>query len=152
MIRWAFTLLTLLLGFSSVEAQQRSTIPRIGYLTGTGASGPGPFFEAFGQRLRHHGYVEGKNLLLEHRYVQGGTDRIPIIVSELIQTKVDALVLGQLQAIRAAKDQTSTIPIVMVTTVDPVESGLVASFARPGANMTGVALLKRELNGKRLNC
>ncbi len=126
-------------------------ISRIGYLTGTGDSNdPGPFFEAFRQGLRDQGYTEGKNILVEHRYVEGRVDRIPSIVAELLQLKVDALVLGQLQAIRAAKQITNTIPIVVVTTVDPVASGLIDSFARPGGNITGLTRLTRELNGKRL--
>jgi putative tryptophan/tyrosine transport system substrate-binding protein len=133
------------------DAQQSAKISRIGYLTGTGdAKNPGPYFEAFRQGLRSLGYIEGKNILVEYRYTEGKVDRIPSIVAELIQLKVDVLVLGQLQAIRAAKDATKTIPIVALTTVDPVESGLIESLARPGANLTGITLLTRELNGKRL--
>ena len=134
-----------------VGAQQQARIPRIGYLTGTGApNNPGPFFEAFRQGLQNQGYTEGKNILVEYRYVEGSVDSIPSIVAELVQLRVDALVLGQLQAIRAAKRLTNTIPIVVVTTVDPVALGLVDSFARPGSNVTGITLLTRELNGKRL--
>ena len=144
-------LIVSLAAFGSVEAQPSGKVPRIGYLTGTGGpDDPGPFFEAFRQGLRTQGYIEGKNILIEHRYVKEQVEQIPTMVSELVQLKLDALVLGQLQAIRAAKDQTTTIPIVMITTVDPVTSGLVKSFSRPGSNVTGVALLTRELNGKRL--
>ena len=83
---------------SSVVSAQPARIPRVGYLTGTGDSNdPGPFFEAFRQGLRNQGYTEGKNIVVEHRYVEGRVDRIPSIVAELVQLKVDALVLGQLQ-------------------------------------------------------
>jgi putative ABC transport system substrate-binding protein len=149
---FGFALCALLFAISgSVEAQQPGKIPRIGYLTGTGDSNdPGPFFDAFRHGLRNQGYIEGKNILVEHRYAEGRVDRIPSIVADLVQLKVDALVLGQLQAIRAAKQITNTIPIIMVTTVDPVTSGLIDSFARPGSNITGITLLTRDLNGKRL--
>ena len=109
--------------------------PRIGYLSGTQPSGRCPN-EAFRQGLRDLGYIEGKNILVEYRYAEGKLDRLPSLVAELVQLKVDVLV-PKFPAIRAAKQATKTIPIVMVTTADPVATGIVDSLARPGGNITG---------------
>jgi putative ABC transport system substrate-binding protein len=128
------------------EAQQPKKVPRIGFVSGS----PGPDVQGFQQGLRELGYVEGKNILVEYRYYEGVTERSPSLVTELVQFKVDILVVSQLAAIRAAKQLTRTIPIVMVTTADPVAIGLIDSLARPGGNVTGITLLTRELNGKRL--
>jgi putative ABC transport system substrate-binding protein len=126
-------------------------IPRIGFVSGAGdPSNPGPTVEAFRQGLRDRGYNEGKNILVEYRYAEGQRDRGPSLVSELAQLKVDVLVLLTLPSVRAAKEATKTIPIVMVLAVDPVETGIVDSLARPGGNVTGIATLQRELSGKRL--
>jgi len=131
-------------------AQHPAKVPRIGYLSRTGDSkNPGPQVEVFRQGLRDVGYIEGKNIRVEYRYIEG-TDSIPSLVAELVQLKVDVLVLGPLPAIRAAKQATKTIPIVMVTTQDPVAAGFVDSLARPGGNITGLTTLQRELSGKRL--
>ena len=135
----------------SVDAQQPAKIPRIGYISGTGdASNPGPNVEAFRQGLRDLGYVEEKNILIEYRYVEGNVDRIPSLVAELVQLKVDVLVSPNTPVIRAAKQATETIPIVMVTNEDPVAAGFIDSLARPGGNVTGLTRLTRELSGKRL--
>jgi putative tryptophan/tyrosine transport system substrate-binding protein len=134
-----------------VEAQQPKKIPRVGYVSGSGdASNPGPLVEAFRQGLRDLGYIEGKNILVEYRYAEGKLDPIPSIVAELVQLNVDVIVAAALPAIRAAKQTTKTIPIVMVTTQDPVAAGIVDSLARPGGNITGLTRLTRELRGKRL--
>jgi putative ABC transport system substrate-binding protein len=114
------------------------------------ASNPGPRVEAFRQGLRDLGYIEGNNILVEFRYLEGDVNRAPTLVAELVQLNVDVLVLVTLPSIRAAKQATKTIPIVMVTTVDPVGTGLVDSLARPGGNITGLTRLTRELSGKRL--
>jgi putative ABC transport system substrate-binding protein len=106
--------------------------------------------EAFRQGLRDLGYIEQRNILVELRYVEGQADRIPSLVAELVQLKVDVLVSGTFPAIRAAKQATNTIPIVMVTAQNPVEAGLVDSLAHPGGNITGVTRLTRDLSGKRL--
>jgi putative ABC transport system substrate-binding protein len=138
---------------SFAEAQQSTTIPRIGYLSRRGTptpTTPDPNAEAFRKGLRDLGYIEGKNIFLEFRYAEGKGDRLPGLVAELMQLKVDALVSGTIQAIRAAKDATKTIPIVMAITDDPVAAGLVDSLARPGGNITGVTRLTRDLSGKRL--
>ena len=135
----------------SAEAQQPTKIPRIGYVSATGdPKTPGPQIDGFRQGLRDLGYIEEKNILVEYRYIEGNSDSIPSLVAELVQLKVDVLVLGPQPAIRAAKHATKTIPIVMVTTQDPVAAGFVHSLARPGGNITGLTTLQRELSGKRL--
>ena len=132
-----------------VSAQQPA---RIGYISGTGsASNPGPYVEALRQGLRDLGYVEGKNFEIEFRGAEGKPDRMPSLVTELVQLKVDVLVVPTAAgAIHAAKQATKTIPIVMVTLLDPVATGLVDSLAHPGGNITGLATLQRDLSGKRL--
>ena len=143
---------TMVLAFcSSAEAQESGKIPRIGYVRVVGVpSIPGPNVEAFRQGLKDLGYVEGKNILIEFRYAEGKRDRVPSLVAELVQLKVDVLISGDDPAIRAAKGATKTIPIVMVINQDPVATGLVDSLARPGGNITGISRLTRELSGKRL--
>jgi len=139
--------------FGGIEAgaQQPAKIPRIGYVSGTGdPKTPGLQVETFRQGLRDLGYVEGKNILIEHRYTEGNQDRAPKFVAELIQLNVDVLLTTTSPAIRAAKQATKTIPIVMVTTSDPIATGLIDSLARPGGNITGITRLTRDLNGKRL--
>jgi putative ABC transport system substrate-binding protein len=130
------------------DAQQPTKIPRIGYLSGTGFEAP--TIVGFRQGLRDLGYVEGKNILIEYRDTGVTQDRIPKLVAELVQLKVDVLVVSTGPTIRAAKQATKTIPIVMVTTEDPVATGLINTLARPGGNVTGLTLLSRELSGKRL--
>src|SRR5215470_3398668 len=133
------------------EAQQPKKIPRIGYLSPTGDSNaPGLNVEAFRRGMRELGYIEGKNILVEYRYIEGKPDRIPGLVNEFVQLKVDVLVLVPLTALRIAKQVTKTIPIVMVISDDPVTTGIVDSLARPGGNITGLSTLTRELSGKRL--
>ena len=132
-----------------VEAQQK--VPRIGYVSGTGdPSNPGRNVEAFRQGLRDLGYVEGKNILIEYRYYERDRDRIPRLIAELVELKVEILVATSPPDIRAAKQATKTIPILIVTTQDPVATGIVDSLARPGGNITGLTTLSRDLTGKRL--
>ncbi len=137
---------------ASAEAQQpTNTIPRIGHVSGTGdPKNPDISARAFRQGLRDLGYIEGKNILVEYRYAEGKLDRVPALVAELVQLKVDLLVTSFLPGIRAAKQATKTIPIVFVTGVDPVAAGIVDSLARPGGNVTGLTTLARDLSGKRL--
>ena len=133
------------------EAQQPKKVPRIGYVRVVGTpSPPGPNVEAFRRGLRDLGYVEGENIVIEFRYAEGKPDRIPSLVAELVQLKVDVLISSDGPTIRAAKQATKTIPIVMVINQDPVASGLVHSLAHPGGNITGISRLTRELSGKRL--
>jgi ABC-type uncharacterized transport system substrate-binding protein len=136
-----------------VEAQSAGKVPRIGYVALRNAptsTVPDPATGAFREGLRDLGYVEGKNIFVEYRYAEGKVDRIPVLVTELVQLKVDVLVSPNSQTIRAAKQATKTLPIVMVTTTDPVAAGFVDSLAHPGGNITGVTRLTRELSGKRL--
>ena len=137
--------------FHPVEAQQPKKVPRIGYISNSGdANNPGPFLQAFRQGLRDFGYIEGKNILVEFRSAEGKLDRIPGFVAELVQRKVAVLIATNLPAIRAAKEATKSIPIVILTVQDPVAIGLVDSLARPGGNITGLTTLARDLSGKRL--
>jgi putative ABC transport system substrate-binding protein len=133
------------------QAQTAGKNPRIGHVSGTGnADNPELSVQAFRQGLRDLGYVEGKNILVEYRYAEGKLDRAPQLVAELVQLKVDVLVANFLPGIRAAKEATKTIPVVMVTGVDPVATGIVESLARPGGSITGLTTLGRDLSGKRL--
>jgi ABC-type uncharacterized transport system substrate-binding protein len=120
----------------SVQAQQPTKVPRIGYLSGAGPDADN--LKGFRQGLRDLGYIEGKNILIEYRDTGATEDRIPNLVAELVQLKVDVLVVATLTMIRSAKQATKTIPIVMVTSADPVATGLIDSLARPGGNVTGV--------------
>ena len=151
---WLSRFLAVLIVFAlsiPAEAQQPAKIPRIGYVSGTGdSSNPGPYVAALRQGLRDLGYIDGKNIVIEYRGAEGKLERIPGIVAELVQLNVDVLVVLIPQAIRAAKQATKTIPIVMVTQEDPVAAGLIDSLARPGGNITGLATLQRDLSGKRL--
>jgi putative tryptophan/tyrosine transport system substrate-binding protein len=147
----AFMVLLDLLSLSFAEAQQPNKMARIGYVSGTGnALDQGPYVDALRQGLRDLGYIEGKSFVIEYRGAEGKLDRMPILVAELVQLKVDVLIVAVLPAIRAAKQLTKTIPIVMVSNVDPVATGIVDTLARPGGNITGLATRNRELSGKRL--
>ena len=109
-----------------------------------------PFLAAFRQGLRELGYAEGKNIVVEYRYAHGMVDRVPEIVAELIRLKVDLLMVGGAAAARAAKAQTTTVPIVFALPGDPVGSGLVSSLSHPGGNATGMSTLLPELSRKQL--
>src|SRR5215510_7621200 len=134
----------------SVEAQQPAKIPRIGYLTADPLSAISANRDAFRQGLRELGYVEEKNLVIEWRVSEGKPDHELALASELVRLKVDVIVGGGSSSIRAARQATAIIPIVMVNGGDAVGSGFVASLARPGGNITGLATLRPELSGKRL--
>ena len=134
---------------SSAEAQQPTKVPRIGIVTGN-RNEPGSRIKIFRQALQELGYIEGKNILVEYRDTEGNRDSVPGIVAELVSLKVDVLFSTQAIVVRAAKQATKTIPIVMAITPDPVATGLVDSLARPGGNITGLTFLTRELSGKRL--
>jgi putative ABC transport system substrate-binding protein len=121
---------------------------RIGFVRGSAP--PAAEVEAFRQGLRELGYVEGKNLDILFRWAEGRDERLPSLVAELIQLNVDLIVSSAPAATRAAKEATTTIPIVMVTVADPVAFGFVRSLARPGGNITGFAFQHPELSGKRL--
>jgi len=137
------------LGFAA-EAQQPKKIPLVGYVSSNTPSSPGPLLGSFRQGLRDLGYIEGKNILVEYRYTEGNNGRDSSLVAELLQLKVDLLVIPTLPGMAAAKQATTTVPIVIVANADPVALGLVDSLAHPGGNVTGLATLNRELSGKRL--
>jgi putative tryptophan/tyrosine transport system substrate-binding protein len=136
----------------AAEAQQATTVHRVGRLLAAGspAAGPDPAFEAFRQGLRALGYVEGQNIVIEDRYAEGSQARLRDLATELTRLPVDVMVAEGAAAIRAAQHATRTIPIVMAATWDPVGQGFVASLARPGGNITGLSFLGAELPGKRL--
>jgi putative ABC transport system substrate-binding protein len=131
-------------------AQQPARIHRIGILAAPSASFFSARVEAFRQRLRELGYVEGKNLFIEYRYAEGKPERLPDLAAELVRLKVDVIVTGGGPTILAAKKASGTIPIIFAPSNDPVGAGLVSSLARPGGNITGLSTMTPDLDGKRL--
>jgi putative ABC transport system substrate-binding protein len=140
----------LLATFSPAEAQQAGKVPRIGFLDGSTASGSAVLVKAFLHELRKLGWIEGKNIIIEYRFGEQKNERLPELAAELVRLKVDLIVSAGTVAALAAKNATTTIPIVMGNAGDPVGAGLVASLARPGGNVTGLEGLGPELNTKRL--
>ena len=136
----------------TAEAQQPKKVSRIGYLSPVDAATDSPRAEGIRLALRELGYIEGQNIAIEYRYAEGRPDRAPELAAELVRLKVDIIVVASGdQWIRAAKNATKTIPIVMAGQgSDPVRAGHVESLARPGGNVTGLTNLTRELGGKRL--
>lgn len=141
-----------LASFCPAKAQQTSkAIPRIGLIVSTGTpESPSPLLEAFRQGLRDRGFVENTNVLIERRYAEGRLDRMSPFVNEFVQQKVDGILGANNVVIRAAKEATSTLPIVMISSIDPVEAGYVQSYRRPGRNITGIAWISRDLVAKRM--
>ncbi|HEX6216516.1 MAG TPA: ABC transporter substrate-binding protein [Vicinamibacterales bacterium] len=123
----------------AADAQQAGKVPRIGFLSTTSSSDRPPLFDAFRQRLRELGWVEGQNIVIDYRYAEGRVDRLPDLAAELVRLKVDLIVSWGTQGVTAAKNATETIPIVMIAVRDPIGIGLIASLARPGGNVTGVS-------------
>src|SRR5262245_10281187 len=151
---WASALVAVILLAVAVivEAQQPAKIPRIGYLSITDAATDSPRAEGIRLALRELGYIERQNIAIEYRYAEGKNDQISGLATELVRLKVDIIVVaaGDM-TIRAAKNATKTIPIVMMGQgTDPVRAGHVERLARPGGNVTGLTRLTRELGGKRL--
>ena len=136
--------------FHLADAQQPKKVPRIGLLSTGFSSSIAARIEAFRQGLRELGYVEGKNIFIEHRSAEGKADRARELVAELMRLKVDVIVTTGPTSTRTAKEATVTIPIVMGFDTDPVGNGFVASLARPGGNITGLSTLAPELSGKQL--
>jgi putative ABC transport system substrate-binding protein len=133
----------------AARAQQVSSVPRIGYLSpGSASSGPLNYYDDFRRELRELGYVEGQNIVIDYRFADGKFDRLPQLAVELVHLNVDVIVSVVTQASLAAKNATRTIPIVIVSVGDPVGAGLVASLARPGANVTGNSSMTIEVIGK----
>jgi ABC-type uncharacterized transport system substrate-binding protein len=145
------SLFTMLLALcASATAQQPTQVPRIGHLAAASLSAVAARTEAFRQGLRELGYVERRNIVIEYRSAEGKPDRIPTLAAELVRLKVDVIVTGGPTATRAAKEATSTIPIVMTQDSDSIGTGFVASLARPGGNITGLSTLAPEISGKQL--
>ncbi|HEV8726001.1 MAG TPA: ABC transporter substrate-binding protein, partial [Candidatus Binatia bacterium] len=134
------------------EAQQPKKISRIGYLSAFESARESTRYEEIRLALRERGYIEGQNIATEYRHAEGKVDRLPELAAELVRLKVDIILAASgAVTIKAAKNATKTIPIVMMGPgPDPVEAGLVESLARPGGNVTGLTNLNRELGGKRL--
>jgi putative ABC transport system substrate-binding protein len=134
----------------AAEAQQGQKIPRIGFLGAGSASSMAGSLDAFRKGLGDLGYIEGKNIVIEYRYADLKAERIPDLAAELVGLKLDVILTSQTPNVLALKKASSTIPIVFAAISFPVENGIVASFARPGGNATGLTVLSEELNGKRL--
>jgi putative ABC transport system substrate-binding protein len=147
-IIWLTTIL--LACCSSAEAQQPAkAVPRIGFIVSAGHPSS-PQLDAFRLELRDLGYVEGKNISIERRYAEGRLDRMPELVNDFVRQKVDLIVAPNNVAIQAARKAAKSIPVVMVSSIDPVEAGYVKSFAHPGGNTTGVTSISRDLSAKRV--
>jgi putative ABC transport system substrate-binding protein len=146
---WLLTTVLLIIA-GSADAQQPKKIVRIGYLSVLSSASDAARLEAFRQGLRELGYVEEQNLAIAPRYAEGKLDRLPDLAGELVRLNVDVIVAGGSTAIRATKNATKLLPIVMAHGSDPVALGYVASLARPGGNITGLTHLAPELGGKRL--
>jgi putative tryptophan/tyrosine transport system substrate-binding protein len=138
------------IGWPLAARAQQKAMPVIGYLGTTSPAPASPSLAAFRQGLSETGYVEGQNLAIEYRWAEGSYDRLPALAADLVGRKVDVIFAASGPAVLAAKNATSTIPIVFFTGGDPVADGLVTSLARPGANLTGVSVLATELTAKRL--
>jgi putative tryptophan/tyrosine transport system substrate-binding protein len=147
-------LVTLTLGLlvapRASHAQQPGQMPRIGFVEPGAAAVNGHFLAAFRQGLRAFGWVEGQNLVIEDRWAEGQYERFPALLAELLQLKVQVIVVASGQGALAAKQATATVPIVFTGVDDPIGAGLVASLARPGGNLTGLANIGPQLSGKRL--
>jgi len=129
---------------------QSAKVQRVGLLIGSSESFVAPYIEIFRQALRALGYVEGQNIAIEYRYADGTYDRLPFLAADLVRLKVDIIVTEGTPPTRAARHATTTIPIVMTVTGDPVAAGLVANLARPGGNLTGASFFFPEMAAKRL--
>jgi len=139
-----------LASFRLADAQQQNKVPRIGILQGGSAGSSKNNLDAFREGLHDLGYIQERNIVLEYRYADGKFDRLPVLASELVRIKVDLILVGGTQTTTAAKQATSTIPIVVGGAGDLVAAGLVASLARPGGNVTGSTRMSKDLSGKRI--
>jgi putative ABC transport system substrate-binding protein len=124
---------------AAAAAQQAGKVPRIGFLGVTSPSDRPSLLDAFRQGLRELGWVEGQNIVIDYRYAEGRLDRLPGLAAELVRLEVDIIVSFGTQGVTAARNATETIPIVMIAVRDPVGTGLIASLAHPGGNVTGVS-------------
>ena len=142
--------LLLCIASSAALAQERKTIPRVGFLSASSAQGDSDRLAVFRGELQQLGYADNKNILIEYRFADGKVERLPELASELVRLKLNIIVTAGNEAVQAAKGATQTIPIVMAFSGDPVGAGFVASLARPGGNITGLSRVNVELTGKRL--
>jgi putative ABC transport system substrate-binding protein len=134
----------------TARAQQAAKLPTIGYLVSSTAAATTPWTAALVQRLRELGWIEGRTVAIEYRWAEGRSERFAEIAAEFVQLKVDVIVTSGAAAVAAAKQATSGIPIVFTLAIDPVGTGLVASLARPGGNVTGLSIQQADLAGKRI--
>jgi len=132
------------------SAQVAKKIPLIGFLSPVTRAGHLHLVEGLAKGLRELGYLDGQNISFEYRWAEGKFDKLPELAAELVRLKVDVLVAVVTQASLAAKNATATIPVVMIAVANPVDSGIVASLARPGANVTGTSIMADEVVGKQL--
>lgn len=145
------TSLFLLMFFCAASAQPTPSLPRIGYISSSGSPRTtSATYDAFLLGLRDSGYIEGSNVAIDVRYAEGRLDLMPALVNDLVQQKVDVIFAANNVVIRAARQATKTIPIVMISSLDPIAAGYAESFARPGGNTTGLAWLSRDLSAKRV--
>jgi putative ABC transport system substrate-binding protein len=142
--------LSLVVAPLTTDAQQAGKIPRIGYLSPRSRLDPLPYDRAFLLGMAEFGYVEGKNVVIEWRFADGAYERLPALAADLVRLNVDVIVAPSSSAIRAAQQATTTIPIVFLSTGDPVGSGFVASLARPGGNITGLSNTNLDVSAKLL--
>ncbi len=148
---WIFTALVMfVMSAIAAQGQQPKTLPRIGLLVGGSAVSDGSRIEAFRQGLHELGYVEGKSIAFEYRYANGKPNRLNDLAATLLRVQVNIIVAGGPAATRAAKQATTTIPIVMAQVNDPVGDGFVATLARSAGNITGLSVMAPELSGKQL--
>ena len=134
----------------AARAQQAAKLPTIGFLVAGTPSSHGQWVAAFVQRLRELGWIEGRTITIEYRWAEGRSERFAEIAAEFVRRKVDVIVTSATEAVVAAKQATSVIPIVIAAAGDPVGTGLVASLARPGGNVTGLSIQQTDVAAKRL--
>jgi putative ABC transport system substrate-binding protein len=140
----------LLLAAALAHAQQAANVPRIGFLSGSSGYAVANLYMTFLQGLHDLGYLEGKNIIIESRYANGSRDRLAALAAQLVNLRLDLIVAAGPEPTRAAKRSTATIPIVMAFDDDPVDSGVIASLAHPGGNITGLSSLAPEISGKQI--
>jgi putative ABC transport system substrate-binding protein len=134
----------------AAEAQPAGKMPQVGILSQGSPSTSSPFHDRLREGLRELGYVEGQNIVIEYRWAEGKYDRLPELAAELVRLKVDLIVADGTAGVHAAQRTTSTIPIVMTSAGDPIRTGLVASLAKPGGNITGLSVFGPDIAGKQL--